>query len=233
MDLPGKNIVLTGATGGIGSLLTKLLRAEGANLYLLGRDLSKLKALSSSYQTRFLHCDLTKRPERDLAISTILDSGIKTDLLINCAGVGIYKKLANLTESDWYRSYELNVHTPFFLVKKLHPELTVNLGSCSAVHHQPERSLYNSTKAALRSLTLCLAQELPNQLIHITLDSTLTDFGPLTIQDKEELTKNGKIYLDPTWVAAEIVKIISLPNYDPEYTLSPECYTNCGTWLQP
>lgn len=233
MDLPGKNIVLTGATGGIGSILAKFLSSNGAQLILLSRQPHPLTALASSLRCKYISCDLAKRSSRAAAIATIQASGVQVDMLINCAGIGIYKPLAGLTEQDWYSSYELNVFAPFFLTQKLAPKLTVNIGSCSAVHYLPERSLYNSTKAALRSLTLNLARELPGQFIHITLDSTLTEFGPLSKKEKQIQSVNGKVYLDPTWVANEIVNIISLDQPDSEYTLSPECYTQCGTWHKP
>lgn len=233
MNLPGKIAVITGATGGIGSRLTTLLCQKGAKLILLGRDQEKLKIQQDRYQAKVISCDLTVRSSRDYAISTIKTSVGKPDLLISCAGIGIYKPLHKLTEKDWYTSYELNVHAPFFLLRDLSPSLTVNLGSCSAFQHLKDRSLYNSTKAALRSLSLSLSKELPGKLVHITLDSTLTNFGPLSVEEKLQKEKEGKIYLDPSWVADQIVKIIEFDRHEPEYTLSPECYGSCGPWLKP
>lgn len=233
MNLPSKNVVLTGATGGIGQVLAAKLFAQGASLILLGRDQDKLTEFKIKYNAKTIQCDLTSRPSREYAIHTILTSVGKPDLLINCAGIGIYKKIGELTEKDWYSSYELNVHTPFFLTRNLQPELTVSLGSCSAFQHVKERTLYNSTKAALRSLTLTLNKEMPGKLIHITLDSTLTPFGPLTLEEKTKKKEHGKTYLDPLWVANKIIEIVSLDHYESEYTLSPECYGNCGPWIKP
>lgn len=233
MQLPGKNVVITGATGGIGSLLAKKMAEGGTNLYLLGRDLVKLKDLQMECGGKIIACDLTVRASRQYAINLLKTSLGRPDLLLNCAGIGIYKSLAKLTEKDWYSSYELNVHAPFFLLQNLDPKLTVSLGSCSAFHHAASRSLYNSTKAALRSLSLSLAKEKPGELVHITLDSTLTSFGSLSLADKKEYEKSGKKYLDPSWVADKIIEIIALDRHEPEYTLSPECYGSCGPWLKP
>ncbi len=230
MDLQNKIVVLTGATGGIGRLLAEKLVSFGTNLIVIGRDAASLATIPARCRCT---SDLSDRQDRHKLINKILSSHPQIDILINCAGVGIYKPSAYLTSSDWYSSYELNVHTPFFLSQSLEPTLTVNIGSCSALQHHPTRTLYNSTKAALRLATLCLADERPGKYIHITLDSTLTNFGSLNIAQKQTKQAAGKFYLNPDWVSGEICRILELDNYDSEYTLSPDCYEHCGVWRKP
>ncbi|HBD02645.1 MAG: short-chain dehydrogenase/reductase SDR [Microgenomates group bacterium GW2011_GWC1_46_16] len=224
MNLANKTILLTGATGGIGSLLTSKLTAAKANLITLGRDPNK----PASY-----HTDLANPTSRQELIKQILSDYPSLDIIIHAAGIGIYKSLVDLTSEDWYQSYELNVFAPLFLAQQLHPQLNLVLGSCSAFQHTPERSLYNSTKAALRALTLCLAQEQPGHFVHLALDSTLTAFGPLTLAQKQAKQKDGKIYLDPSWVSDQIISILQNDSRDTEYVLSPDCYPECGTWHKP
>ncbi len=224
MNLKDKTILITGATGGIGSVLSQKLTDLGANVLTVGRDPKKL----ATY-----HADLSDRTSRQELITQVLANHPQLDVLINCAGIGIYQPLATINPTQWYDSYELNVHTPLFLLQALKPTLTVNIGSCSALQHVAQRSLYNSTKAALRSLSLCLSQELPGQVTHITLDSTLTPFGPLSLAEKEIKQQDGKAYLSPSWVADQILIIITSDHLAPEYCLSPECYDKCGVWLKP
>lgn len=224
MNLSDKTILLTGATGGIGSILSTKLSSLGANVITVGRDPAK----SANY-----HVDLSDREQRQEFINSFLADHKTLDILIHAAGIGIYKPLADITPADWYSSYELNVATPFFLAQQIKPQLNIMLGSCSALQHKPNRSPYNSTKAALRSLTLCLQTELPTSFTHITLDSTLTAFGSLSLAEKKTLQNSGKIYLDPDWVAERIINIIQLDQKDPEYVLSPDCYPSCGTWHKP
>lgn len=224
MNLKDKTILITGATGGIGSILSQKIKDLGANLITIGHDPNK----PATY-----HTDLSDRKSREDLIASINEAHPQIDILINCAGIGIYKPSHELTNQDWYTTYELNVHTPFFLSQSLKPTLTVNIGSCSALQHHPERSLYNSSKAALRIASLCLADEHPGSYVHITLDSTLTSFGTLTIEEKIAKQQAGKFYLDPDWVTTEICNILQFDKLDPEYTLSPDCYENCGVWQKP
>lgn len=233
MNLHNKTIVLTGATGGIGRELAADLAAEWANLILIGKSLPKLWSLSRTLlgHHKIISVDLSTPHGRKKLVSKLRRTQV--DLLINCAGIGIYKKAPDITDRDWYNSYELNVHTPFFLTRDLHPPLTVNLGSCSAVQYHPERTLYNSTKAALRTLSLCLDEENKGSIIHVTLDSTLTSFGPLSLADKKELQLHGHDYLSPEWVAKKIVSIIKAKTHEREYVFSSRCFENCGIWTKP
>lgn len=224
MNTKAKTILITGATGGIGSVLSQKLKDQGANVITIGRDPNK----PANY-----HADLSDPISRQELVNQIIQDHKQIDVLINCAGIGIYKEASQLTMQDWYKTYELNVHTPFFLTQSLTPHLTVNIGSCSAMQHHPTRTLYNSSKAALRIASLCLADEKPGSCIHITLDSTLTAFGSLDIQAKKAKQQAGKFYLDPDWVTTEICNILQSDNLDPEYTLSPDCYENCGVWHKP
>lgn len=237
MNLKGKTILLTGATGGIGSVIASHLIHEKGKLILLGRNKAKLNSLRNILDQPKNHsiysCDLSNPSSRSRVIKRILAKHHSIDILINNAGIGLYKPSKDFTPKEWHSSYELNVHTPFFLSQSLNPDLTVNIGSCSAVQFRKERALYNSTKAALRSLTLCQAQESPSSFVHITLDSTLTPFGPLTLKEKERRQSDGMEYLSPEWVTNQIVKIIKNNSRESEYVLSPHCHKNCGHWEKP
>jgi len=237
MNLKGKTILITGATGGIGSVLASHLAHEGSNLILLGRDSDKLTSLLENLDHPDHHtiytCNLTSSTDRTELIKQIQKTHPKIDILINNAGIGIYKPSSDISPSEWKESYELNVHTPFFLSQSLTPTITIDIGSCSAVQYKEMRTLYNSTKAALRSLTLSLSLEHPGKYTHITLDSTLTPFGPLTLKEKQKRLDNGMQYLSPDWVSEKITKILQDDKRESEYCLSPHCYDECGVWKKP
>lgn len=233
MNLQDKLVVVTGATGGIGRPLAAKLSGKGVTLILIASHAYKLNQLSHSLGATAYPCDLTDRQARQGLIRTLQTKYPSLDVLINCAGIGVYRPYPKLSQTDWYASYELNLHTPFFLTQALSPALTLNLGSCSALQHKKARALYNSTKAALRSASLCMAKDTPGKVVHLTLDSTLTPFGPLTLADKKSQDGETKNYLSPDWVTDQIISILDDDQRKTEYVLSPDCYQDCGVWTKP
>ncbi len=108
--LKDKNILLIGATGGIGSRTAKLLASSGAKLFLTGRNTDKLLAVATSCNVSLDRCfvldcsqgvsviELKERYFQQLA--TI-------DILINAAGLGIIKSMSILDETDFLGSSPL------------------------------------------------------------------------------------------------------------------------------
>lgn len=243
MNLQNKRVLLTGATGGIGSVLAVKLAQVGAQLILLGRDQDKLSRLGRDLKADIFPCDLTDRSSRQETLNAVLHRYPSLDLLIHAAGVGIYKPLPDITQADWDTSFALNVEATFFLTQALTPQLeksseslVLTIGSGAGVIPMRGRSLYCATKFALRGLILSLAEEQPQgrppHYCLITLGSTLTPFGPLTMAKKKEASLNGKAYFTPEWVADKLVQIIEDENRATEITLYPGDY-GFGTWTKP
>lgn len=245
MNLSKKTILVTGASRGIGKAIATALGKEWTNLVLVGRNTKLLRTLAKDLpgQHTIISADLTQNRDLKKIERVIKRKRIILDGIINNAGIGIYKPFERISTKDWDNSYLLNVKAPYFLtqyllphVRKSQDSIVINIGSCSALQSRKERTIYNSTKSALRTTTLCLAKEYENRTPHfcvITLDSTLTSFGPLTVEEKENIKKKGKYYLDPSWVAEQIVDIIKAEYKEAEYVFSPDCYDQCGTWVKP
>lgn len=242
MNLQNKIVCLTGATGGIGSALATTLHAAGAHLILLGRDADKLALQGQALQATTYPCDLTDRQSRQTCLNKIIADVPTLDILIHAAGIGIYKPLPDVTQADWDTSFALNVEAPFFLTQALTPllekspdSLILTLGSGAGTIPMRGRSLYCATKFALRGLTLSLAEETagtPPKHCLITLGSTLTSFGPLSLEKKVEESLNGKAYFTPDWVATKLVEIMQDDGRDTEITLFPGDY-GFGEWHKP
>ncbi len=233
MNLADKTILITGATGGIGSVLSQKLQDLGSNVITVGRDPNK----PATY-----HADLSDQSSRQELINTILKQHNKLDLLIHSAGIGVYKPLVDLTQADWDNSFSLNVEAPFFLTQALSPilekspnSLVLTIGSGAGTIPMRGRSLYCATKFALRGLMLSLAEEArgthPNYCL-ITLGSTLTPFGPLSLDKKVEESLNGKAYFTPEWVAYKLIEIMQDDSREDEITLFPGDY-GFGEWSRP
>lgn len=228
IDLKDKTILITGANGGIGSILASILQKEDANLILLGGD-------NCQYNV-----DLADKKQVHSFINTLGET--KIDAIINVAGIGIYKSILDLTEDEWEQSLNVNLTAPFLLTKHLIKNLkdsdislVMNVGSGMGVIPVKDRTAYCSSKFGLRGLTLSLVEEYKESKPHfclITLGSTITNFGGSSAEDKQKHAKDGKAYFPVEFVANKLVEIIKNENRDVEYTLYPGDY-GFGKWVKP
>lgn len=243
MDLKDKSFLMTGATGGIGSLLAHKLSWAGARLILLGTNRDKINELKAKLGGRheYITCDLTNANETKKLLEK-LKKKQKIDGLINIAGVGIYKNIKHLTERYWDNSNLLHVKIPFLFTQALIPalqnsdlSLVLNLGSGAGVIPMKGRSAYCASKFALRGLTLSLAEEFKDKKPHfclITLGSTLTSFGGKSVEEKKKLSASGRAYFPVEWVVDKLMKIIKNEKRKIEYVYYPGDY-GLGTWKKP
>lgn len=247
MNLKDKTVVITGASKGIGNALTKKLALEGANIVMIARSGHILKEIADnlpggSQKHKYYECDLADAGQVEVLIKTLHKDFSVIDVLINCAGIGVYKPLEDITLSDWDNSFDLNVRSAFLMIKGLEPllsksdvSLVLNMGSGAGTIPMRGRSVYCATKFALRGMSLSLAEEFEGtktSIVLITLGSTLTGFGPLTIDEKKEESLSGKAYFTVDWVSENLTKIIKSENREKEYVLYPGKY-GYGTWDKP
>jgi len=238
MDLKDKIAVITGATGGIGKELCKVLASKGARVVAIARTEEKLNDLKKEISGEghlFFPCDFTKTDEIEGLVSKISSSLEKVDILVNAAGVGVYKTIDEVELKEWTDSLAINATAPFFLTKMLLPHLKksdkaviINIGSGMGKIPTACRSVYCATKYALRGMTLSLAAEFKGtnvNFVHIALGSTLTEFGPLTLKEKEEENLKGKAYFTPEWVAKKFVEILEKEQFEDEIELYPSDYS--------
>lgn len=235
MILKDKVVIVTGATGGIGLKLCEELNKEGAKLLLISKNEEKLKETVKNFtQAQYIVYDFTDLANFDELEKAIRDKCDMVDILINNAGIGIYKTIEEADFHDWNDSISVNATLPLFLIKGLLPlmkkseqAIILNVGTGMSKIPTAGRSLYCASKAALRLLSLSLAKEYEGtnvHFIHIALGSTLTEFGPMSLKEKEEENLKGKAYFTPEWVAKKFVEIIKNEEYKDEIEIYPSDY---------
>jgi short-subunit dehydrogenase len=231
MNLKNKTILIVGA-GGIGLALAKELIKKEAGVILVSKTKKTPETISA---------DFTNREELKKIIKIIKEKNKKIDVLINASGIGVYKNLEKVTEKDWDDSFAVGVTAPFILIKELlslmqdQKSLVLNIGSGTGIIPMKGRSVYCTSKFALRGLTLSLAEEFKGKnpdFCLITLGSTLTDFGPLTLAEKVKQQKQGKAYFPVEWVADKLIEIIEKDKREAEYKLFPSEH-GFGEWKKP
>jgi len=238
MNLKDKIVVVTGATGGMGREIVKSLDNEGAKLVLISKTESELQNLLKTLagkNNKYYVCDLSNEDET-LKVAKEIANDFKTiDVLINAAGIGIYKPLEELTLDEWNLSIAINLNSVFIMTKELIKSLNnstdsvvISLGSGMGVEPEPERSAYCTSKFALRGLMLTLAEEYKRfknpKFCLFTLGSVLTSFGPMSMEEKKLSMESGKGYLTPDWVAGKVTEIIKSDDKQVEYSFSSPDY---------
>jgi 3-oxoacyl-[acyl-carrier protein] reductase len=175
MKLQDRVAVVTGASSDIGLEISKKLAEEGANVVLLGRDISKLEKVRKAIKdhaskTVALACDITKESQTIQVVNQIMDHYGKIDILVNNAGMITDPiHFHEMTDEDCDLLVNTNLFGTFritrsVLVKMLENKnggSIINIGSISAERAIPKVHLtvYCTTKAAINMFTKGLAVE--------------------------------------------------------------------------
>lgn len=151
------NILVTGASKGIGKVIAKELQSYG-NIFVTGRNEDSLKDFEN-----YCVCDLSK----DTKVLEEYVAKNNIDILINNAGEYFYGAIDEITEQDIEHIFAVNTLAPIKLISAVTKSMKnykwgriVNIGSISGVMGEANASLYSSTKSALIGLTKALALEL-------------------------------------------------------------------------
>lgn len=196
--LKGKNILVVGATGGIGAQTVKLLSASGANLFLAGRNEEKLKevaSLNNVADERIFALDISN-PAAVAALKEKYDEQFATiDILVNAAGIGIIKTMDSLTDVEFMQTIQNNLYGPFLLVKAFLPGmkevkkgLIINIPGVLGKVPMAGAAAYSASKYGLVGMMQSIREELKRTDIRITnlflggVDSPFWDNIDLRVQ---------------------------------------------------
>ncbi|MEM6782248.1 MAG: SDR family oxidoreductase [Bacteroidota bacterium] len=106
-----------GATGGIGSALTRSLAATGARLALGARSVDKLRDLAGETGAAAYTLDATQLGGVQSFVQSVLDQYGRLDGIANCVGSIILKPAHLTSEEEFEQTLRLNLHSAFFVVK--------------------------------------------------------------------------------------------------------------------
>ena len=176
MLLKNKNILITGATDGIGAQISKLYSSHGANIILLGRNEEKLNKIyddiieNKDTKPLILECDLNQISDngaKEIANAISDQYGVLNGLIHNAAELGKLTNLENYSLDDWDKLMRVNLTAPFLLTKYLLPSLKeadngrVILTSSGVAHKgRAFWGAYSISKAALKTMQEIFSEEL-------------------------------------------------------------------------
>ena len=201
------NVVITGASRGIGYELVKLFLAEGHTVLAISRNEEKLKTLKIEGAT-ILAFDLCKDSFQPIVNAVSAFGHI--DILINNAGTLVNKPFEELTNDDINYVYNVNVFSIIKLTRDLMPSFSddahiINISSVGGVQGSvkfPGLSVYSSSKGALTILTECLAEEFKETSYSF---NTLA-LGAVQTEMLEEAFPGYKADVSPSQMASFILK---------------------------
>ena len=153
--------LIIGATGSIGSALSRKLVSQGKQVHLVGRNESETSALAKELNSTFTVADVLTENYSDQIIS---DAG-DIDGLAFCVGSIDLKPIRLSKKSDYMQSFNLNLISATEIIRACHEKLKSNKGSIilfstvAAKRGFLNQSSISSAKAAVEGLTVALAAE--------------------------------------------------------------------------
>lgn len=165
MELSGKTVLLTGATGGLGRAIAKALAGRGAGLILSSRKREELESLAAELpgEHRVAVADLAEPG----AATALLAEAADIDILVANAALPASGALESFSQTEVERALRVNFESPVLMAHALAPQMEkrgsghiVMIGSLSGVAPTARQSLYNGTKFGLRGFTLALREDL-------------------------------------------------------------------------
>tara|TARA_Y100001938_G_scaffold132959_1_gene191763 strand:+ start:567 stop:1286 length:720 start_codon:yes stop_codon:yes gene_type:complete len=215
--LNNKNVLVTGASGGLGRCIAIEFAKHQCNLFLTGRNDVALRNVAEEIKSNKTVAYRTANLESVQEISQLSQevNGClgNIDILVNCAGVFVVKAFDDTKIEDFNRSFELNVRAPFLLCREFMDNMVennwgriVNIGSSSSYNGFKNTSVYCASKHALLGLTRAIHDEYRTKNIRSFC------FSPGSIQTemgKKVKNQDFDTFIDPVEIAKHIVFSIS------------------------
>ena len=175
-DLEGKNIIVTGATGGIGNSIIKKLNQSSANILASGTRIEKLEELKNKYENiKILKFDIAQSNKvEEFVEQASKELGGKLDCIVNNAGITQDNLAIRMSMEEWQKVIDINLTSTFlmskFAIKKM---LKNNFGKIvnitSVVGHTGNlgQANYTASKAGIIAMSKSLAIEYAKKNITI------------------------------------------------------------------
>ncbi|MGI9107166.1 MAG: SDR family oxidoreductase [Pyrinomonadaceae bacterium] len=181
MELNDKVAIVTGSTKGIGRAIAEALVREGAHVCVSARSerevkraVDELSDMGEGGVTGAV-CDVRDYDEvKSLFEHTIAEFG-GVDVLVNNAGIGLFKSVEEMTPEDFRAVLETNLNSVFYCCHEAIPLLRargggyiINLSSLAGANPHPQMAAYNASKFGLNGFSEALMQEVRHDRIKVS-----------------------------------------------------------------
>lgn len=223
-DFAGQVALITGAGGGIGGAVARALAARGADLCLVARTESKLKALADGLKGggKVMICpaDLTRNDDLRRLQSQLMKEFEKVDILVHGMGTISLGTVESAPMADFDRQIDTNARAPYELTQLLLPLLIQSRGqivfiNSSAGVQRGRASLgqYGASKHALKVIADSLRDELNDKGVRVlsVYPGRTATLMQARLHREEGKTYHPKDLLQPEDIAEMVLAALALP----------------------
>ena len=253
--LAGRTAIVTGASAGIGLHIARALAAERMNLVLAARSAEKLKAVAEELRAGgaaaiAVPMDVSIPADRERLVAVGLREFGQIDVLVNNAGVELFRHFESVEPAEIARTMEINVTGALVLTRLVLPHMLsvgrghiVNMSSTAGKHGPAFGAAYGATKAALIAFTQSLRSEYHGRGVSASaICPGFTNEGGIYEQMKRRLGRGTPPQMGGTSgraVARAVVRairrdapevVVNVPPMRPMFALA-ELFPRVGEWI--
>ncbi|MBA3241893.1 MAG: SDR family oxidoreductase [Acidobacteria bacterium] len=201
MDYQGKTAIVTGGTKGIGRAIAEALVRAGLNVCVGARNeeeiekaVAELNSFDGGNATGAV-CDVRDFEQVRALFEHASSEFGGVDVLVNNAGVGIYKPVEEMTPEEFRALIETNLNGVFYCCHVAIPEMKrrgggyiINISSLAGANPHPRLAAYNASKFGLNGFSEALMQEVRHDRIKVSYimpGSVNTEFGGDAVSDEK------------------------------------------------
>ena len=215
--LDGTVALVTGGSKGIGFAIAKALVADGASVVITGRHRRELERAQAELGSRAFTvvADVRNPAEVTAAAREPVDRFGGLDVLVNNAGIGLFKNAADMPIADWQAVIDTNLSGVFYFCHAAIPHLRqrgggwiINISSLAGKNPFVGGTAYCASKAGLNAFSEALMQEVRYDDIRVTClmpGSVATGFGGRSAQDRPDWK------IQPEDVAEVVLDLLLMP----------------------
>lgn len=207
-----KSVLLTGGSRGIGAaILHRLIAQQNFTVYLVGRTAPELSR-QDRQMVKFYEADLCNLERTREAIQSVRADAEHVDVLINNAGIGLFKPIEEIGPEEWMRVLNINLVAPFMFIREFLPQMkkrnfgrVVNISSDADQRGFAGASVYCASKYGLKGMSDAVRLELVGSNVSITTISP----GRVDTFFNNKRPGDRPVSLTPDDVASQVLNVIS------------------------